>query len=176
MQFDPDPEQKVNLAWNSLVEELMAKQIKIWLVLALLLGLLSVACSNINSVLESSPETTNPDTFALDELFSLGGGETAVFNTNGLQLHFSEVVEDSRCPTEVECFWTGQAVIIITAEEDGEAVDLEFNTNPAPGQTIDVLPAFGYMVHLELLDPYPKNPDNPIVFSDYQAQLIVKRP
>lgn len=168
----------------------MAKQVKIWMVLVLFL-VLSVACNNIadpesqpDETQESTPteelvvepESIDQDSFVLDELFSLGGGETAVLETGDLQLHFAEVPEDSRCPTEVECFWSGRALVVITAEQGGESVTLEFDTNPAPSETVDTLPAFAYMVHLEQLDPYPKNPENPITFTDYRAQLLVTRP
>ncbi len=171
----------------------MAKQVKIWMVLILFLGLV-IACSsnNENPAPESlpdatteptpteemvvQPESTKPDTFVLDETFSLGGGETAVLDTDDLQLHFTEVPEDSRCPTEVECFWTGRALVVITAEQGGESVTLQFDTNPAPSETIDALAAFAYMVQLEQLDPYPKDPENPIAFTDYRAQLMVTRP
>lgn len=166
----------------------MAKQVKIWLVLTFFAGLFT-ACTN-NTVPESvpditpeptaemvvEPESIGQGTFVLDELFSLGGGETAVLDTGELQLHFTEVPEDSRCPTEVECFWSGRALVVIMAEQGGESVTLEFDTNPAPSEMVDTLPAFDYMVHLEQLDPYPKNPDNPIAFTDYRAQLLVARP
>jgi hypothetical protein len=122
------------------------------------------------------PESTDLDTFALDELFSLGGGQTAVLETGDLQLSFTEVPEDSRCPTEVNCFWSGRALVVMMAQQGGEAVTLEFDTNPAPNETVDTLAAFEYTVHLEQLDPYPKNPENPIEFADYRAQLVVTRP
>jgi hypothetical protein len=166
----------------------MAKQVKIWLALTFFVGLFT-ACNN-NMVPESvpditpepteemvvKPESISQDTFALDELFSLGGGETAVLDTGDLQIHFTEVPEDSRCPTEVNCFWSGRALVVITAQQGRESVLLEFDTNPAPGETADSLPAFDYMVQLEQLDPYPKNPENPIIFTDYRAQLVVERP
>lgn len=168
----------------------MVKYLKIWMAFVLLLAL-SAACSGSaepESLLEETPEPTptegmvvDPEsvdqhTFVLDELFSLGGGETAVLDTGELQLHFTEVPEDSRCPTEVECFWSGRALVVIMAEQGGKSVTLEFDTNPAPSETVDTLSAFDYMVHLEQLDPYPKNPENPIEFVDYRAQLVVTRP
>ena len=119
----------------------------------------------------------NYPAFSLDEPFSLGGGETAVLDTGNLQLTFAEVVEDSRCPEDVDCFWSGQAIIRVLAEQSGQpSVELLFNTNPAPNETVDTLPAYEYIVHLEQLDPYPAEVDNPIVFEEYQAQLVVTQP
>jgi len=43
-------------------------------------------------------------------------------------------VEDSRCPTQVNCFWTGQARTALDVQPDRSGwTRVEFNTNPAPG-------------------------------------------
>lgn len=121
--------------------------------------------------------TAVPETaVSLGETFILAGGQEVALDEGGLSLHFAEVLEDSRCPTDVDCFWTGQARIRITATQPGqEPIQLEFNTNPAPGETVDQLMAGEYTVQLLQLDPYPKSPDTPIAFADYQAQLVVTR-
>ena len=77
----------------------------------------------------------------------------------------------------VDCFWSGQARILINAKQPGQpSLALEFNTNPAPGQTVDTLPAFGYTVHLQQLDPYPQSVDAPAELAAYEAHLLVTRP
>src|SRR5262245_59037767 len=119
------------------------------------------------------PQPTSLSTAELDEPFELAGGAETTVGSEGLLLHFESVLEDSRCPTQVECFWSGQARILITASQAGEeTVKLEFNTNPAPDQTVDTLPAYNYSVQLLQLDPYPQT-TNAIPFPDYQAQLLV---
>ncbi|WP_234809718.1 hypothetical protein [Mycolicibacterium tusciae] len=58
-------------------------------------------------------------------------------------------MENSRCPTDVECFWTGQARITVDAEPDQNApASLEFNTNPAPGQGTLTNDVGGYAIEL----------------------------
>jgi hypothetical protein len=121
------------------------------------------------------PLPTSAPSASLDEPFALAGGAETAVGAEELMLYFESVVEDSRCPTQVNCFWSGQARILIVAAQEGqEPLKLEFNTNPAPEQTVDVLPAFAYTVQLIQLDPYPQTTD-PIPFADYRAQLLVTR-
>jgi len=113
----------------------------------------------------------------LNDTFTLGYGETAVLPAEDLRLTFDDVLEDSRCPTQVSCFWTGQARIAITAQQgDAEPVRLEFNTNPAPGQTVLSLPVGAYQVDVQSLDPYPQDPDKLPKAGEYRVTLQVTKP
>ena len=90
-------------------------------------------------------------------------------------MRFSELLEDSRCPTEVECFWTGQARIAVIVQPTGRpSTTAYFNTNPAPGENVHTVRAGEYSVELKL-EPYPRTPDDPISFEDYRATLLVGR-
>ncbi|MDT7796230.1 MAG: hypothetical protein QOD59_5671, partial [Mycobacterium sp.] len=51
---------------------------------------------------------------------------------------------------------------------------IEFNTNPAPGQTVKVADVGQYAIELQSLDPYPQTPDDPIAVEDYRATLVVR--
>ena len=118
----------------------------------------------------------DPVEFALGQEFALSGGQEATINGENLHLRFADVLEDSRCPTEVECFWTGQARIAVAVEPAGRAATTaDFNTNPAPGQTVQSVEVDGYTVELKSLDPYPRTPDDGIALEDYKATLLVRR-
>jgi hypothetical protein len=118
----------------------------------------------------------DPVATTLGQEFVLGGGQEAVFGGDGLRVRFSELLEDSRCPTEVECFWTGQArIAVIVQPAEGPSSTASFNTNPAPGETVQTVRAGGYSVELKKLEPYPRTPDDPIAFGDYRATLLVTR-
>lgn len=118
----------------------------------------------------------DPVEFQLGREFSLGGGQEAVFSGEDLRVRFTEVLEDSRCPTEVECFWTGQARIAVAVQPTGRAsTTANFNTNPAPGQNVQTVRVDDYAIRLQSLDPYPRTPDNPISFQDYRASMLVQR-
>jgi len=118
-----------------------------------------------------------PVEFPLGQEFTLSGGQEATISGENLRLRFTDVVEDSRCPTEVECFWTGQARIAVAVEPAGRAAtSAEFNTNPAPGQNVQTVEVDGYTVELKSLDPYPRTPDDGIALEDYTAILLVRKP
>ncbi|TPG29536.1 hypothetical protein EAH80_27140 [Mycobacterium hodleri] len=125
---------------------------------------------------EASHANADPVAVALDQVFTLGGGREALIDGEDLRLRFADVPEDSRCPERVECFWTGQARVLIVVEPDGsEPTALEFNTNPAPGQTISTVRVDEYTVEMTSLDPYPQSPEEPIELADYRIGLMVKK-
>jgi len=135
---------------------------------AVLLGLALISCHD-ESARAGTPE------FELDQPFQVSGGQEAHNSAEQLHLTFTDVLEDSRCPTQVECFWTGQARIAISVQPEGsDATRVEFNTNPAPGQTVKEATVGRHRIELVALDPYPQTPDDPIEFDDYQATLVVR--
>lgn len=111
----------------------------------------------------------------LDRPFVLAGGQQADIAGEPLRLRFTEVPEDSRCPTEVECFWTGQARVVVVVDDgrSGEQT-VEFNTNPAPGQNRQTVQTGDYALTLQALDPYPRTPEDIPPLSDYRATLLVR--
>ena len=112
----------------------------------------------------------------LDQPFVLTGGQQAEITGESLRLRFTDVLEDSRCPTEVECFWTGQARIAFVVDGGrSEQETVDFNTNPAPGQNRPMVRTSGYEITLQALDPYPQTPDDAFTLSDYRATLLVQR-
>jgi hypothetical protein len=137
---------------------------------AVLLGLALLSCHVDEPARADVPE------FSLNEAFTLSGGQEGLLASENLRLRFTDVLEDSRCPTQVESFWTGQARIAISVHPDGSgSTNVEFNTNPAPGQTIKVADVGQYSIELLSLDPYPQTPDDPIAFEDYRAALVVRK-
>ena len=76
----------------------------------------------------------------------------------------------------MNCFWTGQARIAIAVQPDRSgSTRVEFNTNPAPGQTVKAATVGQYSIGLQSLDPYPQTPEHPIPFEDYRATLVVHK-
>lgn len=118
-----------------------------------------------------------PIAINLNQPFVIGGGQEAMINGENLRLRFDQVLEDSRCPKSVECFWTGQARIAVLAEPYGRGEStLEFNTNPAPGQNNQTADLDEYTITLQSLDPYPQNNAQPLKLEDYRATLSVGKP
>jgi hypothetical protein len=115
----------------------------------------------------------DPIEAGLDQPFTLHGGQEATISGENLRLRFGQVLEDSRCPTQVDCVWTGQARIAVVVQQgQGDPTTVEFNTNPAPGADTRTVDVGDYTIELQALDPYPETPD-PIDFEDYRATLLV---
>jgi hypothetical protein len=124
----------------------------------------------------SRTATADPVEYELGQSFSLGGGDEAVIRGEQLRLRFTDVLEDSRCPSQVECVWTGQARIAVLVEQPGrEPSTREFNTNPAPGQNAQTARVGAYTIALTALDPYPQTPEQSIGLEDYRATLSVRK-
>jgi hypothetical protein len=137
--------------------------------LVVLIGLALMSCH------VGGPAQADVLEFSPNEPFVLAGGQDALIRGEKLRVRFTEVLEDSRCPTQVECFWTGQARIAIEVRPDGSGpTTVQFNTNPAPGQTVKATAVASYSIELQSLDPYPQSPDDPISFADYRATLVVR--
>jgi hypothetical protein len=124
---------------------------------------------------QAGPQARADPVAALDEAFTLGAGQQVGIRDTPLRLRFTAVPEDSRCPSEVECFWSGQARVTV-AVDDGSAAptDVEFNTNPAPGQNRQTAEVDGYLIDLHKLEPYPRTPYESIRSEDYEATLLVR--
>ncbi len=124
----------------------------------------------------SEPTIEGVLTMNLHEPFALPAGESVSVAATDLRVTFTNVVEDSRCPTDVECFWTGRAVVEMEVQAGTDAPQtITFDTNPAPTELRDTIEVAGYSIHLQSLDPYPKTPD-PISFADYVATVVVSQP
>jgi hypothetical protein len=121
------------------------------------------------------PARADVPEFGLNQAFTISGGQEGLIPSESLRLRFTDVLEDSRCPTRVECFWTGQARIAIAVEPEGGSTTVEFNTNPAPGQTVEEATVGRYSVELQSLDPDPQTPEDPISFEAYRATLVVRK-
>lgn len=113
--------------------------------------------------------------YHLNEPFVLGGGQDVLISGANLRLHFAKVIEDSRCPTQHQCYWAGQARIVIAAQlGESSSQTVEFYANRvAPRQKINATNVGEYAIELQSLDPYPQT-DDPISFGDYRATLVVR--
>ena len=110
----------------------------------------------------------------LDRDFTLGGGQEA--SVDGLRVRFADVLEDSRCPARVACFWSGQARLTVVAQtEDAPPTTVEFNTNPAPSQDVSSVRVGDYTVTMRSLAPYPQTPEDATPLVDYRLTLSVAK-
>lgn len=59
---------------------------------------------------------------SLNAPFQLKFGEVAAIESEELKIKFLNVTEDSRCPSNVECFWRGAATIEIEAFKEDNLI------------------------------------------------------
>ena len=90
---------------------------------------------------------------------------------NALTIRFVSLTEDSRCPTDANCVWAGNAKIkILVVRRNGAARTFELNTNLKP----QVITYAGY--EIKLIDLTPKPATNiRINRNGYTATMNVRR-
>jgi hypothetical protein len=75
------------------------------------------------------------------------------FPKSKVSIRFVELVEDSRCPTDTNCVWAGNAKIKVRVSRNGRSQDLTLDTNgPHQGATAE-----GYSIKLVGLTPAPRS-------------------
>ncbi|NHJ01777.1 MAG: hypothetical protein EAX86_06510 [Candidatus Heimdallarchaeota archaeon] len=87
----------------------------------------------------------------IDTEFSLHIGESAIIKDQGIKIKFIDVLEDSRCPSDVQCIWEGTVSLMINIkynEQDlGNFVLNSTNLHKASFME--------YYVQFKELNPYP---------------------
>ena len=112
------------------------------------------------------------------EAFTLGPGYTAVIGQDILRLYFDQVLEDSRCPLDVECVQAGQVQIAVTAASGGQ----RSTSYVLGGQTDEtgalvepsVITHELFTMTLLAVEPYPAQSGVPI--EGYLATFVVDAP
>ena len=101
-------------------------------------------------------------------------GETVVVEPEVLSITFDSVIQDSRCPSTVECFWEGVAIIqlqLVTASPTVTTIVLASHDN-IPIEVGTVVDTLGDRFELLNIDPYPVTID-PIPLPEYVATLLI---
>lgn len=80
-------------------------------------------------------------------------GQQKVVRTNGITVKFESVIEDSRCPADVNCIWAGIAKIKIRLSKNGRKITTELDTM---GNNTAVT-FYGYSIKLVGLTPEPRS-------------------
>ena len=70
-----------------------------------------------------------------------------------LTIRFLEMIEDSRCPRDVNCVWAGSAKVKIRVSKNGRSHELTLDTN---GQKQSAV-AEGYSIKFTGLTPEPRS-------------------
>ena len=121
-----------------------------------------------------------PLEFALNEAFSIGGGQVATIIGEDLSVSFSDVLEDSRTyclPKRGDCNESGEARIVIRVQRNGqEPTPMEFTLNSDPAKNVNVVTVYEHTVELFSLEPYQAHVDKVLKLEDYRVSLVVQKP
>ena len=102
----------------------------------------------------------------LGESFELHAGEAVTISGEPLSFRFDSLLNESRCPLGVECFWQGNASIVISCAERHDTLDTYF----VPSKIVQS----AYTLTLRDLTPYPIY-QQPIIKENYVAQFVVNK-
>jgi len=109
----------------------------------------------------------------LGEEFVLGFGQTAVIENEDLKIQFLDVLEDSRCPSDVQCIWAGQVKVSLSIHKnDQKNLGLYEFTSQAGSPVVQNIE--GYAVKLVSVLPYPIS-TRTIEKSGYNLTLFVSK-
>ncbi len=115
------------------------------------------------------PGCSDPNQPKLEQPFYLPAGSTIKIAGQKLTLRFDEVISDSRCPSNANCTWEGEAKCAV-ALDDGTPTSV---TLTVPGLTWDYTEyKFKKYTLAFKLDPYPTLGEE-ILPSDYRLLMIV---
>lgn len=118
-----------------------------------------------------SAASAGPDNVFIDKEFSLGIGQTASVEGEGLVIKFKAVLEDSRCPVNVVCVWAGNGKVELEVHDiDGQNKTVILNTEEEPGSVT----LKGHKMTLISLNP-PRVDGESISPGDYSVMLRVDR-
>jgi len=105
-----------------------------------------------------------------DGTFTLQVGDRASVTNGSFVVRFVSVPNDSRCPTNVQCVWAGDAVVHLDLTSSGRTHTVDLHTNSTSGEVSAVYD--GQVVELLDLTPSPHSSQT-INQGDYTARLRI---
>lgn len=113
------------------------------------------------------------NTARLGKELSVKAGQQLKLDGVDFQVKFVGVPQDSRCPSDVNCVWAGNAEVVLSLSYSKCTTNLTLNTHDGP-QTKQEGRVGDFLVKLVKLDPYPRS-DKKIAPNDYVATLVVTK-
>lgn len=121
------------------------------------------------AILACGPGVGNESPIALPADVTLRVGEQGV--TEGVTILFVKVNEDSRCPSNVQCVWAGNAAVELRLTgASGPPVTRVLNSGSDPR----VIEEFGLRITMKELSPVPREGDAEP--KGYNVTLRVEKP
>jgi hypothetical protein len=135
--------------------------------LALVLGAAACGSSERAPIEPSASQDATAIDAVLGQPFTIRIGQTATVAGTNLTVRMLAVPADSRCPTDVQCVWAGNARVDLRAGGG----DVSLNTHEEP----HAVRMGDYRLELTGLTPAPTSTES-IAPAMYAATLLVTRP
>ncbi|MEM2015921.1 MAG: hypothetical protein QW718_00045 [Nitrososphaerota archaeon] len=144
------------------------KPLRIALITAFIIILLAVSLITLCEKRKDAAVVTT----SLDKEFQLRIGEKVLIREADISLFFVRVVEDTRCPVNVYCFWAGRVTVELEFIDKNTPIGRFNLTIPVE----DVKEFRGYVVELLRVEPQREYPDKmEIPPSEYEITLKVSK-
>lgn len=121
-------------------------------------------------IFSCSDPTGNDSTLLFDQETGFKSGD---IKTNSmLTITLDSVTSDSRCPTDVNCVWEGNASVRFIVNIDNTDHEVTLNTHGGNNFPNDTTLGI-YSIAMNDLLPYPESTSS-IPQEDYEARLVIK--
>lgn len=104
----------------------------------------------------------------LGDEIELDYGQLKILTGKDFSAKFEAVAEDSRCPIGVDCFWAGNAKILLRVSSTGLSEVYSLNTTLEPKQ----IEINGYVLELVSVTPDPVW-GNEMTYEDYSITISI---
>jgi hypothetical protein len=145
--------------------------VALMVVIVIIGGLLLNSTAKSNGNIINDINTVNA---GLNVPFTLKIDQTADIKSENLKVTFLNVNEDSRCPSDVQCVWEGQAKVQINVLKNNQDIGTFNLTKRAGHDELSVLNVDGHSITLEKVDPYPVSTKKTGT-ADYSIVLKIKK-
>lgn len=131
-----------------------------------------LACAQSSTACETSTAACAIRSAPLDQDVTLAIGTAVEFGPSRVRVRFDGVLQDSRCPTDVQCVWAGNAAARVRVQISSDVEQtIDLNTNVGAKEArFD-----GYVLRLVSLGPDPVSTSR-IEPAAYRLTVRVERP
>ena len=121
------------------------------------------------SACKNDPQT-KPGDLVLGDTAVIKIHETLTNTANGISILMDSVLNDSRCPVDVECVWAGNAKVRFFFKSNIDEIKFSLNTTLMPRDTA----INGYKISLLYLLPFPISTHS-IPLDEYHANILIQK-
>lgn len=119
-------------------------------------------------------ETHNNRWYSLGDEINIKPGETIWLNNTDLKITFVELISDSRCPKDVQCFWEWVWEVLFKSMDGESWVLQKLEISPSWEGSLVYEIWNGFKAKILWLDPYPVNAAD-IQEDEYVLKLIITK-